>query len=72
MSILIHMGRKKTDRHTQKRVTLRLPDQLMTQLEALVKYRASEVNHEIRCAIRRYLENEGYWPPPVENGESNN
>ena len=60
--MLAVMGRKK-DQHLQRRITLRLPPELMECLEAFVKYRASEVNHEIRNAIRRMLETEGYWPP---------
>jgi hypothetical protein len=60
------MGRKKkSDAHLQRRITLRLPAPLMEQLDALVKSRASELNHEIRNAIRRCLEAEGFWPPPT-------
>ena len=67
--MLAVMGRKKKepDRHVQRRITLRLPDSLAEQLDKLVQYKASEANHEIRNAIRRFLETEGYWPPPAKD-----
>lgn len=56
------------DRHSPEviRVTLRLHPLLSRQLAQLVDQNASDVNTEVRIAIREKLERIGLWPPPSE------
>lgn len=57
------MAKKATDKHLNKPFQLRMHRQLREQLELLSESKLSDLSQEIREAIRKHLEQEGYWPP---------
>lgn len=50
------------DRHTMTHRVLRCPDPMWDALDELALLLASDVQHEIRTAIRERLERHNLWP----------
>jgi hypothetical protein len=60
--------KKRPDRHKQEPFQLRLHPLLKRQLEKLADRNASNITDETRVAIRKYLEENGLWPPSEGKG----
>jgi hypothetical protein len=66
--MLLMPRRKKsdTDRHLTRTTTLRFRPELREALEELSDRNATNLNDEIRRAVREYLQREGLWPRPPD------
>jgi hypothetical protein len=54
--------KNRTDRHTQKTVSFRLPESLMEQLRALADQNRRTLSGEVRVALESHLATSGLEP----------
>ncbi len=61
--------KKKSDRHKNPQLQLRLHQILRRQLDVLAKRNLTTRTAEVVAAIRKHLADNGLWPPPEQQGK---